>query len=145
VPHIQLSDQAFEITAASFGDLTVTANTGSSLSNLYTGMIGTILGNAGNPAHTQVVITAVGSPGEITVMHMPFEFSGGSPVQMDFSAYNNGSLAFEAQVVDVPSLYATSNGSAFTNIFQVLMATGAGATVDDVILALQTLGLFKQS
>jgi hypothetical protein len=108
-------------------------------------MIGTILGPAGSPTHKRVEIVAVGASGTITVASMPFQFEGGVPVQLDLSAYNNGTLTFEAQLADVPSLYATSNGSAFTNVAAILMATGTGKTVDNVITALQTLGLFKQS
>ena len=145
MPSIETPQQSFSITAVSYGNLTLTADSGSSFANLYSGMVGTVLGENGAPEHTRVVITAIDPSGTITVMSSPSSLSGGALVQTDFTDYESGTIAFEDQVVSVSSLYATSNGSSFTNISPILMETGANYTVDDVIAALQALGLFRQS
>ena len=109
MPQIQLPNQTFNITAAAFGQLTVTAGTNSSLSTLYVGMVGNILGAGGAPASNRVTITNVISPGVIIVNLITFDNTSTPGSQFDFTAYNGGTLWFDAQLASVPSINTALN------------------------------------
>ena len=106
MPSIQLSQSTYTISAVSYGQLTVTAgDAASSIANLFSGMVGYCVGPLGVPASTKIVIQSVVSSGVINCLVMPWEGTSGVGTSFDFTAYNGGTLYFEAQLANVTSLY----------------------------------------
>jgi hypothetical protein len=115
MPHIQLPNQNFAINAATYGNLTIAANAGCSLGNVYVGLVGNIFGPGGAPAGARVVVTAITGSGAITIQKLNSEFSGAVPVPFDFAAYNGGVLYFDAQLAPV-SMYNASLGAPYAGV-----------------------------
>lgn len=111
MPSIQLPTQSFTISAASYGSLTLTANTGSSVVNLYSGIYGNILGPAGTPASKRFLVTSVTSPNIIEIQAQ--NFLGGSSVgtAFDFSTYAGGNVYFESQLAYVATLNTSATAA----------------------------------
>jgi hypothetical protein len=104
MPSIDVPAQAFNITNVAFGDLTVSAGGGSNVGNLYNGLIGYAVGPGGTPSSQRLVISIVVAPGVIRCLSAPFNGTGGVGVAFNFSAYNGGTINFEAQLAEVSSL-----------------------------------------
>ena len=110
-PSIQLNDQSFSITAVSYGQLTVTAKTNSSVSNIYVGMTGTVYCSSATPTSQEVIVTNVTSPGVIQLQlttHGGLNIPG---VPFDFANYNTGVLYLPAQLAWIDSIYPVATTS----------------------------------
>jgi hypothetical protein len=101
MPAIQLPNQIFNISSVSYADVTVTATSTSSLSNLYAGLTGNIVGPAGIPVSKTFIISDIVSTGIIRLKAISFEGSGQQGTNFDFSTYNGGKIYLEAQVANV--------------------------------------------
>jgi hypothetical protein len=112
MPSIQLPNQIFSVFAVASCDLTViAASSSASVANLYSGMIGYLVGPGGSPASTKVVIQSVPSSGVIRCRLANFNGTGIGGVGTDLSSYSGGSLYLESQLATVDSLYGGNASS----------------------------------
>jgi len=111
MPYIEIqTNQQFNVSTATYGALTITAGTGTTLGNLYSGMLGNIVGPSGSPAGTAFIITAVYSTTQIEIQMMPYD-NGGNPIPFDFTAYAGGIIYVPSQLAQLTSS-AGGSGSA---------------------------------
>jgi hypothetical protein len=112
MPSIQLPNQIFNVSAVTYATVTVTATSSSSLSNLYPGLVGYIVGAAGTPVSKRCIITEVISSGVIKIKYALFEGEGQPGIGYDFTDYNGGTIYFEAQLATVSDNSGLASGSA---------------------------------
>lgn len=114
------------VSAASGNALTLTSTIG-----LYPGMYGNIIGAGGSPAGTRIRIFAVDSSTVIRCMVAPEGLAPKVNYAANFSAYANGTVYFDPQVVDVSTapqsgaisssdVVPTTNGTGNTYMSEVV-------------------------
>ncbi len=138
MPSIQLNNQSFSIKAVSFGQLTITANINSSLSDIYTGMTGTVYLSTATPTSQEVIVTNVTSPGVIQLQLTTHGGSNAFGVPFDFANYNTGTLYLPAQLAQTDSASAVTV-SATTIMSTQTVATAAGTTLLTSVSPQQTV------
>ena len=138
MPSIQLNDQSFSITAVSYGQLTITANINSSLSNIYTGMSGTVHLSTATPTSQEIIVINVTSSGVIQIQVTAHGGSNVFGVPFDFTNYNTGTLYLPAQLAQTDSTSAVTV-SATTIMSTQTVATANGTTLLTSVSPQQTV------
>ena len=114
MPNLQLPDQSFSVTNVSYGTLTLEANAGSSVANLYPDLICNLV-NSNGTSSIRVMIKTVDSSGVVTCLKPQFSDQYTTGKAVDLTLYNGGSLYIEAQLAyvlaDVPVATPSTVGS----------------------------------
>ena len=100
--HIQTPTQSFTVTSASYGQLQLTANTGSDVTNLYRGLVGWINSSTGTPGPVSILLKevyAAGLVGAVLADHTNNYNTAGTVA--DLSAYAGGTVYFEKQIAEI--------------------------------------------
>lgn len=100
MPNLQLPDQSFSVTDVSYGTLTLEANTGSNVANLYPNLICNLV-NSDGTSSIRIMIKTVDSSGVITCLKTQFSDQYTTGKAVDLTLYDEGSLYIEAQLAYV--------------------------------------------